>query len=98
MIKHIVFWKLEENAGGQSKEANFRVMKEKLEALVGIVPGLLSAQVGFNYNGGDFDAALVSELESREALEAYRVHPAHKEVQKFVHSVICGRTALDFEC
>ncbi|MCI8496630.1 MAG: Dabb family protein [Clostridiales bacterium] len=97
MVKHIVFWKLEENAGGRSKQENFQLMKQKLEALVGIVPGLLSAQVGYNYNGGDYDVALVLDVESRGALEAYRVHPAHKEVQKFVHSVICGRTAVDFE-
>lgn len=97
MVKHIVFWKLQENAEGKSKQENFQLMKQKLEGLVGIVPGLLSAQVGFNHNGGEYDVALVSELESKDALEAYRIHPAHKEVQKFVHSVICGRTAVDFE-
>ena len=97
MIKHIVFWSLQETVQGRSKKENFALMKEKLEGLVGIVPGLRSAEVGFNNNGGAFDVALLSEFDSKEALAAYRVHPAHLEVQKFVHSVICDRAAVDFE-
>ena len=33
MIQHIVFWKLADQAGGHDKETNYRLLKEKLEAL-----------------------------------------------------------------
>ena len=45
MITHIVFWKLMEDEQHDSK-ANAARIKRELEALVGVVPGLLSAQVG----------------------------------------------------
>ena len=51
MIQHIVFWKLAETAAGRDKEANYRLLKEKLEALNGVIPGLLELRVGRNLNG-----------------------------------------------
>lgn len=93
MICHIVFWKLKE----ENKAENVAIIKQRLEALVGIVPGLLDANVGLNYNGGDYDAALVSHLESKEALDGYAVHPAHVEVKQFVHAVAVARQSVDYE-
>ena len=43
MVKHIVMWNLADKAHAAENAAT---MKQKLEALVGVVPGLLSAQVG----------------------------------------------------
>ena len=94
MVKHIVMWTLTDK---ETKSETIAVMKQKLEALVGVVPGLLKLEVGENFTPGEYDAILYSEFESREALAGYKVHPAHKECQKYVHSVICGRTAGDFE-
>lgn len=94
MVKHIVMWTLSEP---EKKSETAAIMKQKLEALVGIVPGLLKLEVGENFTAGTYDVILYSEFESREALALYRDHPAHKECQKYVHSVICGRTAGDFE-
>lgn len=92
MVKHIVMWNLADKA---HVAENAAIMKEKLEALVGVVPGLLSAQVGAGFAG--FDVALVSELADREALAVYADHPAHCKVKEFVHSVICERVSCDFE-
>lgn len=94
MICHIVFWKLKE----ENKAENIAVIKQRLEALVGVVPGLLDARVGANYNGGDYDAALVSHFESPEALEGYANHPAHVAVKHFVHSVAVARQSVDYHC
>ena len=92
MVKHIVLWNLTDPA---HKDENAAQMKEKLEGLVGVVPGLVSAQVGRGFAG--FDVALVSELTDREALAVYQDHPAHMEVKKFVHSVISERVSCDFD-
>ncbi len=92
MVKHIVMWNLKQEVDSAIAAAQ---MKEKLEALVGIVPGLIFAQVGRGFNG--FDLALVSEFESREALAVYQEHPAHCKVKEYVHSVVCERVCCDFD-
>ena len=93
MVKHIVFWKLREDC---DKDAATREIAGKLEALVGVVPGLTKAEVRRAYTG-DYDTVLYSELESREAAEAYQTHPAHLEAKKTVRGYAVGRAACDFE-
>ncbi len=94
MVTHIVFWRVRED---EHKQANMEHMREILTALVGAVPGLLTAHVGFNFNPKGYDLALFSTFESREALDGYQVHPAHLEVKKFVHSVITDRCVVDYD-
>lgn len=96
MIKHIVFWKLAEEAEGNTREQNIAIMKERLEGLVGQIPGLLSAEVGANCNGGEYDAALVATFPDMEALHAYDVHPAHQAVREFVTKVRLARVSVDY--
>ena len=48
VYKHIVMWKFKEQHNGKSALENARSMKEQLEALVGVVPELLSAEVGIS--------------------------------------------------
>ena len=48
VYKHIVMWKFKEQYNGKSALENARWMKEQLEALVGVVPELLSAEVGIS--------------------------------------------------
>lgn len=92
MVKHIVLWKLADPAAA---DQNAAAMKQKLEALVGVVPGLETASVHRGFGG--WDVCLETTHTSRAALEEYQSHPAHMEVKKFVHSVICDRASCDFE-
>jgi hypothetical protein len=94
MVTHMVFWKLKED---DCKEENARCIKEGLEALVGVVPGLLEMRVGLNVNGGEYDLALCSRFESAAALHGYETHPEHLRVRAFVKRVVVGRAAVDFE-
>ena len=48
VYKHIVMWKFKEQHNGKSALENARWMKEQLEALGGVVPELLSAEVGIS--------------------------------------------------
>ncbi|MFB6357761.1 MAG: Dabb family protein, partial [Thiohalorhabdaceae bacterium] len=77
MIKHIVMWRLLAEAQGNSKSANAELMKEKLEALEGRIPGLLKIEVGLDVGGTEAsaDVVLYSELADQEALAAYQSHP-----------------------
>ena len=96
MVTHIVMWNLKDEAEGGSKEQNAAVIKERLEALVGRIPGLLSLKVNRGIMPGGYDLCLLGQYESLEALKGYRDHPLHKEVQQFVHKVITDRVSCDF--
>ena len=98
MIKHIVFWKLKEEAHGNNKETNARLIKEKLEDLKGKIDGLINIEVGIDFLGnGNYDVALYSEVKSREDLQAYQNHPLHQAVLPFVRGAVTDRKAVDYE-
>lgn len=97
MIKHIVMWRLDEQAG--DKVHNALRLKEMLEGLNGRIPGLLKLEVGIDFSreGESSDVVLYSEFESRQALADYQKHPAHAEVAPFVKSVRAERRIVDYE-
>lgn len=98
MIKHIVMWKLKDEAHGNDKATNAKLIKEKLEALSGKIDGLLKIEVGIDFlGGGNFDVALYSELRKKEDLEIYQNHPLHQAVLPFIREAVIDRKAVDFE-
>jgi Stress responsive A/B Barrel Domain len=99
MIKHIVFWRLKDQAHGADKATNAQQIKQRLEALQGKIPGLLKIEVGFDFIHGDTssDVALYSEMTDRAALEAYQVHPLHQAVAGFIKEACSERRAVDYE-
>jgi len=92
-------WCLKESAHGNDKTTNARLIKEKLEALNGKIPGLLKLEVGIDFDGGkdSGDIVLYSEFESREALDNYQVNPEHKAVVPFVGEARIERRVVDYE-
>ncbi len=96
MIKHVVMWKLLPQAEGKSAGENARWMKESLESLMGVVPELLSCEVGINVKDGNYDACLIATFESLEALNRYKDHPAHVAVSSYCKKVRESRVACDF--
>ena len=102
MIKHIIIWRLKDSAGGRSKAENAQMIKEKLEARKGVVPGLLKVEVGidmgptpeFPWRGEDAsDVVFYSEWESRAALDAYMKNPDNH----FVRDARTERRVIDWE-
>ncbi len=98
MIKHIVMWKLKEEAHGNDKAVNAKLIKEKLEALDGEIDGLLKIEVGIDFLGGsNFDVVLYSELSKKEDLDVYQNHPLHQAVLPFIREAVVDRKAVDYE-
>ena len=99
MVTHIVMWKLKDEAEGNNKEENAKIIKQKLEALPEKIETLKSIEVGRNFNSSDmaYDVALYSVFEDREGLDIYQNHPAHLEAAGFVRSVVQGRVVVDYE-
>lgn len=97
-IRHVVTWKLaSEDAAERAAQA--AEVAQRLNALGGVVPQLLSISAGANaiYPDANWDVTLVADFESVEALEQYVVHPAHEEAAVYIRSVVASRVAVDFE-
>ena len=95
MIKHIVMWKFKDGVD----EADRLEMKRQLEALKGVVPGLVDIEIGLDLSKKEasMDMVLYSEFQTLEDLAAYAVHPEHLKVVDFVKPLVCGRAVVDYE-
>lgn len=96
MVKHIVMWKLKDEACGKTREENAKEMKALLDALPGKIPEIIEYQVGINENGEEYHAILISAFASYETLKIYDGHPEHLKVRAFVKEVAESRAAVDF--
>ncbi len=99
MIKHVVLWKLKEEANGNTKQQNALEIKQRLEALNGKIPGLIKIEVGIDFlkTPESADVILYSEFENREALLVYAEHPLHKNVMAFILEARYERRVADYE-
>lgn len=99
MIKHIVFWRLNESAYGKDKRTNAKILKEKVLKMQSKVSGMIKAEVGFDFSNekDSCDVVLYSEFENKEALHQYQVHPDHEEIKKWLSEVRYERRVVDYE-
>lgn len=98
MVNHYVFWNLNDSMSKEEKARAGLKIKEKLEAVGKLVPGVVSLQVRINeLESSNRDVALLSSFESVEALNAYQVHPEHVNAGSYIKTVTCNRTCFDFE-
>lgn len=99
MIKHIVFWKLKDEADGRTRAENARKLKQDLESLRGAIPGVQVVEVGLNVNTSDaaYDVALYSVFSDQAALDSYQRHPKHQEIVAFLAKVRSARVLVDYQ-
>jgi hypothetical protein len=99
VIKHIVFWKLNESLTGSEREETLRKIKAGFDAMRGQIPGLLRLEVGidFLHSPESADFALYSEFESRAALDGYQAHPLHQALAPVIRDVRVERRVIDYE-
>jgi hypothetical protein len=109
MLKHIVMWKLKEEAEGAGKKQNALEMKKRLEKLKGPISEIQELEVGlqmepspFVKTSGDkpeaaYDLVLYSTFRDKGDLEKYQKHPEHQKVVEFVKKVVADRKVVDYE-
>lgn len=99
MVKHVILWQLKEELTTQEKQNIKMEMKEHLEALTGVVPGLIDLKiVTEGLASSNADVMLDSELENEEALKGYQVHPEHVKVaDTYVRPYAAVRLCMDYE-
>ena len=97
MVKHIILWKLRDEFYTEKIKDDIKV---NLEALKGVIPGLIEISVQVDsLNSSNADLMLYSVFENEEALEGYAIHPEHVKVaDTFVRPFTQTRLCLDFEC
>jgi Stress responsive A/B Barrel Domain. len=97
MVKHIVFWKINEGGTAADRERTCKEFCAKIEYLKTIIPQIKTAVVGLNYIEGDvFHICIDSIFESDGDLQAYINHPEHLKVREFMNSVSYDKTVFDY--
>lgn len=99
MVKHIILWTLKDSLSEEEKIQIKKSIKEGLESLQGVVPGLtdIKVQIDGRLSSSNADLMLECTLESEEALKGYAVHPAHVAIANSrVRPFAAIRSCLDF--
>lgn len=100
MVKHIILWTLNPELTEEQKAEVKVGIKEGLEGLLGIVPGLVDVKVNIDGRlaSSNCDVMLDSTLTDEAALKAYATHPDHVAVADTkVRPYTIQRTCLDYE-
>lgn len=95
MILHLVFFKLKPEVD----DAKLGEIIETTRSQLGAISHVRNAQAGRNVEAdGEWPFFLSVELDSMEALEAYRVDPLHVAyLESVIKPFTTDRKALDFE-
>lgn len=100
MVKHIILWTLKDSLSEEEKIQIKKSIKEGLESLKGVVPGLIDikVQIDGRLASSNADLMLDCTLESEEALKGYAGHPAHVAIANSrVRPFTAIRSCLDFK-
>jgi len=94
MITHVVMFRLIDRTPESVGRA-----ADVLRGLSGKVPTLRSLEVGTDVvrNDRSWDIVLIAAFDSLEDLEAYRVHPDHQAVVRYMNSVRDSVASVDYE-
>lgn len=93
MIRHIVMWKFKPDC-----ETEMNEFLSKLGALNGVIPEILSMEIGKScVPGSEYQAVLTADFEDLEALGRYKNDPRHVAVSSLCKAIRLSRSAIDYE-
>lgn len=99
MIRHIVMWKLKEEASGATKEKNAEKLKLILEGLRTNIDEIKAVEVGIQINPDNdeaYDVVLICDFENELDFQMYTRNPHHKKAIRFIESVTEKRRFVDY--
>ena len=99
MVKHIILWQLKDSLSDTEKAEIRKGIKEGLESLQGIVPGLVDIHVQTEFlASSNADVMLDSTFIDEDALKGYAIHPAHVKVaDEKVRPYTQVRVCMDYD-
>jgi len=91
MLTHIVFLKFPDLEVAAE-------VRRRLLAMDGQIPTLRSIEAGVDItrSGRSWDLALLTRFDDQAGLDAYAVHPVHKEVLAFIGEHVLEVAAVDY--
>ena len=94
MYRHIVLFRIKEEFKSEIPQLvkNFYGMKGRIEGMVDLESG-----ANFLSSARNYDLALITVFDSKEAFDAYPTHPVHVPVKKHMHEVAECSVACDYE-
>ncbi|MEX1062279.1 MAG: Dabb family protein [Balneolaceae bacterium] len=99
MIRHIVMWKLKEEAEGASRKKNAEKLKLILEGLKINIEEIKNVEVGIQINGEDeegMDVVLICDFKTELDFKMYTRNIHHKKAVKFIDAVTEERVYVDY--
>src|SRR5690625_2138402 len=99
MIRHIVMWKLKDNAEGADKQKNAEKLKMILEGLPTTIKEIQAVEVGIQINPDDPDAldvVLISDFETELDLKMYTRHASQQRALSIIHKLAEKRLYVDY--
>ncbi len=99
MIKHIVMFKLKATEGMTEYE-NALEAKKRFDKVIEGVDTLKRGELVINSPeapDSNYTVALICEFDDIEGLNAYQIHPVHKEFGAFIAGVKSDRACIDYE-
>ena len=100
MIKHIVLWKLREFPSREEKLKTAKNLRQKLMEMKKSIKQIRTIEVGINTDkasASNYDVILMTQFDSINDLQAYKVHPAHQELVEYLQTIRELRVAIDYE-
>lgn len=81
MVKHVIIWTLNDTLSDEEKVEVKKNIKEGLEGLKGVIPGMIDITVQIDgLSSSNADLMLDSSFEDEASLKGYAVNPAHVAV------------------
>lgn len=98
MVKHIVLFKLKDEAPEAEKLEAMNSFKKAIEALPAKIAVIRKIEVGLNMNPGEtWSIALYSEFDSLDDVKFYATHLDHVAAGKLLAAVKESRACVDYE-
>ena len=99
MIRHLCMFEFLDFAEGRTRAENVAITKGMLEALPEKIDWIRASTVVVgapDQPAGNWDLLLISDFDSFDDLERYRVHPDHVAVGTFMKPVRRARACVDY--
>jgi hypothetical protein len=100
MIRHIVMWKLKDQAEGATKEKNAEKLKLILEGLRTNIDEIKAVEVGIQISEDEkeaLDVVLICDFETDLDFKMYTRSPHHKKAVDFIETVAEKRVFVDYK-
>ncbi|MBQ8407971.1 MAG: Dabb family protein [Clostridia bacterium] len=99
MIRHVIMWRFKDEYEGMDKDAIMDKVTAMFTELKKVIPEIrfMSVERDVLRSERSYDMIYITEFDSLETLEIYRVHPEHVKVAAFIQQIRVAQSVTDTE-